>query len=169
VEVAPSTLASGRITQYTPARTRPFAEVKDKVRERVVAAQAAELARKDGMEKLAAWKANPAGANLPAAVAVSRLETQQQPQAVVETALRADPAALPAFAGVDLGEQGYAVVKVNKVLPREAPPQQAAAQEREQYTQAWASAESLAYYNLLKERFKVQIKAQPPADGLPTQ
>jgi len=163
VEIAPSTLVAGRIAQYTPARTIPFAEVKDQVRQRVVAARAAELARKDGMEKLAAWKANPAVANLPAAIALSRQETQKQPAPVVEAALRADPAALPAFAGVDLAEQGYAVVKVNKVLPREAQPEAVARQDRDQYVQAWGSAENLAYYNLLKERLKVQILASKPS------
>ena len=76
---------------------------------------------------------------------------------MVEAALRADPAALPGFAGVDLGEQGYAVVKVNKVLPREAQPDAVARQDRDQYVQAWGSAENLAYYNLLKDRLKVQI------------
>jgi peptidyl-prolyl cis-trans isomerase D len=162
VEIAPNTLASGRVTQYTPARALPFAEVKDKVRERVVAARAAELAKKDGAEKLAAWKANPASANLPAAVAVSRQETQQQPQAVVEAALRADPAALPAFAGVDLGEQGYAVVKVGKVVTREAPAADAVKLQSQQYAQWWSSAETLAYYNMLKDRFKVQIKIVKP-------
>jgi peptidyl-prolyl cis-trans isomerase D len=163
VEVAPNTLVSGRITQYTPARTLPFAEVKDKVRERVVAAKAAELAKKDGAEKLAAWKANPASANLPAAITLSRQETQQQPQAVIEAALRADPAKLPAFAGVDLGEQGYAVVKVDKVLPREAPAPDAAKLQSQQYAQWWSSAETLAYYNMLKDRFKVQINVPKPS------
>ena len=37
-----------------------------------------------------------------------------------------------------------------------------AKQERQQYGQWWASAENLAYYNLLKERFKVQIKVPKP-------
>jgi len=169
VEVAPSTLASGRIAQYTPARTLPFAEVKDKVRERVVAARAAELAKKEGMEKLAAWKATPASANLPAAITVSRQETQKQPSPVIEAALRADPSALPAFTGVDLGEQGYAVVKVNKVLPREMPPEAQAKQEQGQYAQAWGSAEALAYYNLLKERLKVEILAPKPTGMEPMQ
>ena len=163
VEIAPSTLVAGRVTQYTPARTVPFAEARDRVRERVVATRAAELAKKDGMEKLAAWKANPASADLPAAVTLSRQETQKQPAPVVEAALRADPTALPAFAGVELGEQGYAVVRVNKVLPREAPPEAVAKQDREQYVQAWGSAENLAYYNLLKERLKVQIMAPKPS------
>jgi peptidyl-prolyl cis-trans isomerase D len=163
VEIAPSTLVAGRVTQYTPARTLPLEEVKDRVRERIVSARAAELAKKEGMEKLAAWKASPAGAALPAPIAVSRQDSQKQPQAVVEAALKADPAALPALVGVDLGEQGYAVVKVNKVLPRDMPPEAVARQERDQYGQWWASAENLAYYNLLKERFKVKIVAPKPA------
>jgi peptidyl-prolyl cis-trans isomerase D len=166
VEVAPSTLVAGRIVQYTPARTLPFAEVKDRVRERVVAARAAEMAKKEGMEKLAGWKANAAAANLPPAITVSRQETQKQPGAIVEAALRADPAALPAFMGVDLGSEGYAVVKVNKVLARETPPDDVAKQDRAQYAQAWGSAENIAYYNLLKERLKVQILAPKPAGGL---
>jgi len=169
VEIAPNTLVAGRVTQYTPARTLPLAEVKERVRERLVAARAAELAKKEGMEKLAAWKANPAGAGLPAAIAVSRQETQKQPQAVVEAALRADPAALPVLAGVDLGDQGYAVVKVNKVLPREAPTEDVARQERQQYAQWWASAENLAYYNLLKERFKVEFQVRRPSEANQTQ
>jgi peptidyl-prolyl cis-trans isomerase D len=162
VEVAPSTLASGRVVRHTPARTLPFDEVKDRVRERVVAARSAELARKDGADKLAAWKANPGSASLSAPLAVSRQETQKQPMAVVEAALRADPSALPAWIGVDLGDQGYAVAKVNKVLPREEQPPEVAKQERQQYAQGWASAENAAYYNLLKERFKVQMKVAKP-------
>lgn len=162
IETASNQLVSGRITQYTPARTLPFADVKDKVRERLVAKRGAELAKKEGMEKLAAWKARPADAVLPAAVAVSREEAQKQPAAVVEAALRADPAALPALIGVDMGSQGYAVAMVNKVLVREAPTPDNAKREGAQYSQWWSSAESLAYYNALKERFKVQIKVDKP-------
>jgi peptidyl-prolyl cis-trans isomerase D len=165
VETAPSTLVAARVTKYMPAHTLPFAEVKGRARERIVAARAAELAKKEALEKLAAWKANPAAASasLPAAVAVSRQQTQQQPQAVIEAALRADPAALPAFAGVDLGEQGYAVVKVDKVLPREASPEETAKLQRQQYAQWLASAENLAYYDLLKDRFKAHILVAKPS------
>ncbi|MEO7392860.1 MAG: SurA N-terminal domain-containing protein, partial [Ramlibacter sp.] len=130
IEVAPNTLVSGRIAQYTPARTLPLDQVRGQVRDRVVAMRAAELAKKEGAAKVAAWKASPAAASLPAAVAVSRQESQQQPSAVIEAAMRADPSALPAFVGVDLGEQGYAVVKVNKILPREASADAVAKQER---------------------------------------
>lgn len=165
VEFGPSQMVSGRITQYTPARTRPFEEVKDQVRERVVAARAAELAKKEGEAKLAAWQAAPATAEMPAAAPLSRQDAGKQPPQVIEAALRADPAKLPALVGVDLGAEGYAVVKVNRVVARTAPAPQQAQQEREQYTRAWAAAESAAYYAMLKERFKVQIKAAKPKEG----
>ena len=33
----------------------------------------------------------------------------------------------------------------------------------QQYAQAWATAENLAYYNLLKERYKAQITVAKPS------
>lgn len=163
VEIGPNQMAAGRITQYSPARTRPFEEVKDQVRGQVVAAKAAELARKDGEAKLAAWKASPATAELPAAVPVSRTDAGQ-PRQVIEAALRADPAKFPALVGVDLGAEGYAVVKVNKLLPRDTVPPQQAQQEAGQYARAWGTAEAMAYYEVLKNRFKAQINVPRPKE-----
>lgn len=157
-------LVSGRITQHTPARALPLAEVKDRVRERLQQQRGAEMARKDGAEKLAAWKANPAAAAFPAAVVISREQAQQLPTETLKAALSADTMALPTLVGVDLGAQGYEVVKVLKVLPRAAPAAALAQQEQTQYTQWWTSAESLAYYNILKERFKADIKVPRPAE-----
>jgi len=166
LEIGPNQMVSGRITQYTPARTRPLEEVKAEVRERVVAARAAELARKEGEEKLAAWKADPAAATLPPPAPLSRQDAGRLPREVIDAALRADPASLPTLVGVNLGEQGYAIVKVDKVLPRETPSPQQAQQELDQYTRAWAGAEGQAYYNMLKERFKVKFNVPQPKDGL---
>ena len=166
IEIAPNQMVSGRVVQHQPARARPFEEVKAQVREQVVNAKAAELARKDGAAKLAAWKAAPASATLPGAESVSRMDKGRQPPEVVEAALRADPGQLPALVGVDLGANGYAVVKINRVLPREAPPPAQAQQEQQQYTRAWSAAEAQAYYELLKDRFKVQVLVEKPRDSL---
>jgi peptidyl-prolyl cis-trans isomerase D len=158
VELAPNVLAAARITSYSPARTLPLDEVKARVREQVVAQQAGERARSEGVAKLAEWKASPDAAKLPASIVVSRESKQAQPSVLVEAALRASTQTLPAWVGVDLGTSGYAVVKVEKVLPRGDAGTTAAAREREQYAQWWASAEGLAYYKLLKEKFKAEIK-----------
>ena len=163
VEVGPNQLVSARVTQHMPARKLPFAEVKAKVRERVVAAQAAALARKEGEVQLAAWKKDATGAALQPAVVVSRSKpTGDLPRAVVDAALKAPADPAPAWTGVDLGEQGYAVVKINKVLPRD-PAVADAARSQAQYAQAWAAAESQAYYAALKDRYKVQITGDAKA------
>ena len=161
VETGSSQLISGRIVQYTPARTLPLAEVKDRVRERVLAQQGAELAKKEGLAKLAAWQANAASATLPEAIVVSREQSQRLPSAVIEAALRADATKLPAWVGVDLGTQGYAVLRVNKVLERDIKTA-SVAQDRQQVTTWWTNAEALAYYESLKARFKVEFKVTKP-------
>jgi peptidyl-prolyl cis-trans isomerase D len=165
VEMGANQLAAARIVQYTPARTQAFADVKEQVRLKASAQRGMQDAKEKGLAQLAAWKAQPASANLAAAVMVSRLEGQL-PAPVVDAAMRADSATLPAWIGVDLGTQGYAVVRVNRVAPRDPPVAEAAKQEQAQYSQLWSSAEGLAYYNLLKERVKAQIKVPKPSKTL---
>lgn len=165
VEIGPNQLVSARIVSYTPARTLPLAEVKGQVLQQLVSRRAAELAKKDGQEKLAAWKADPAKAQLAAPVVVARDATANLPQPIIEAALRADPSQLPAFTGVDMGPGGYAVIKVAKELPRPAVPAEQAKGEAQQISRATAGAEAQAYYEWLKERFKVQITVAKPSAG----
>ena len=163
IEIGTSVLAAGRVTAYQPAMTLPLDKARDQVRAIYIAEKSAELARQEGQAKLTAWKAAPdAASGLTAALTVSRDRLQDQPRSVVDAALRANVDQLPAWTGVDLGAQGYAVVKINRVVPRDGVDDARARMEREQYLQSWASAEALAYYDLLKQRFKVQIKAPRP-------
>ena len=162
VEVGSNQLASGRVVSYAPARTLPLAEVRTSVRERLVAARAAELARKDGEARLAQWKSRPAQAESSPAVIVSRDQPQGLLPKVLDAALRADPAALPAQVGVDLGADGYAVLNVKRIVSHTAPDDAVAKQSRSQIVQLWVTAENQAYYEMLKERYKVRIIAPRP-------
>ncbi len=157
VEVAPNQLVAARVLQHQPARTLALAEVKDRVRAALVEQQAAALARKDGEARLAALRAGPAAEPLPVVVTISRAQSQGMPKPLLDAALRADPAKLPAVEGVDLGAQGYVLMRVMQVLPREVPP---GGEEplRAQYAQAWANAEADAYVAALKKRYKAEIK-----------
>jgi peptidyl-prolyl cis-trans isomerase D len=163
--VSPNQLASARITQYAPARVLPLADVRNEVRERLVNSRAAELAKKEGAAKLDAWKAQPDSAKLDGAVVVSRDQPQAISPLVLDKVMHADTTTLPAWIGVDLGSQGYTLVRVNKVMERTAPKEDQAKQERGQYGQWVASAESQAYYELLKNRYKAQIKVSKPVAG----
>ena len=163
IETAPNQLTAGRITQYQAAKTMALAEVRANVRERLVASRAAELAAQEGAATLAAWKAAPGSAAMPAAQVLSRDQAQNTPPQILNAALRADTSKLPVFVGVSMGAQGYAVVKVNQVVTRPASTEVAAKQDRAQYAQWWTAAESQAYYGLLKERFKANITVPRPA------
>jgi peptidyl-prolyl cis-trans isomerase D len=165
IEVGPNQLAAGRVTKYSAARTLPLAEVKDKVRAELIADRAAALAKAEGTAKLAVWEKDATGVSFGAPVTLSRIDMQSQPAPVVEGALRADTTKLPALVGVDLGTDGYAVVRVLKIVPRAAPTPEVAQQETAQMAQAMAGAESAAYYDLLKQRFKAKIEVPKPVEG----
>ena len=158
VEIAPNTMVSGRVLQYAAAHQLPLAEVKTRVRDRLATVQAAALARKLGEERLAALRAAPDTAMAEPVVQVSRAQPREVQSTVLDAVLKAPVATLPAFVGIDLGEQGYAVAKVSKVLGRD-PVADDASRGQTQYAQAWGDAESQAYYGALKSRFKVEIKA----------
>jgi peptidyl-prolyl cis-trans isomerase D len=154
IEVGPNQLAAAHVTGYQPTRTLPLAEVRERVRERVVATRAAELARKDGEAKLAQLKAAPT-TELPDKTTVSRQQRQDLPTTLVDAVLRADAGKLPASLGVDLGEAGYIVARIDAVLPRESLDE---GPSRAQYGQAWSGAETRAYLEALKQRYKAEVR-----------
>jgi peptidyl-prolyl cis-trans isomerase D len=164
VEVGPGQLVSARVVDYTPARTLPLAEVKDRVRERVATEQAAALARKNGQALLAKLKQGDDVA-LPETVVIGRASAQTLPRSAIDAVLGADAAKLPVPVGVDLGDQGFLVARIMQVLPRD--PALATEQTLQaQYAQAQANAEMQAYYTALKARFDAEIKTSAlAADG----
>ena len=162
IELGNNTLVSARIVNYRSAAVRPYADVKDEARIQFLLVQAQALAKAEGQARLNEWKAQPAQALLGNALVVSRDQAQGQPQALVDAALRADPAAMPVLVGVDLGAQGFALVRVNKVVAREEPNAQQQAQSREQFARLLGNAEASAYLAHLKSQFKVEIKVKKP-------
>jgi peptidyl-prolyl cis-trans isomerase D len=154
VETGASQMVSGRVVNHTKAHQVPLAEVKARVRDKVVQAQAAALARKLGEERLAVLTKAPATVLTEAPLVVSRAKAGELPRALVEAVLKAASGTLPAYVGVDLAEQGYAVAKLTKVLGRD-PVAADAARAQSSYAQTWGEAESQAYYEALKSRFKV--------------
>ena len=166
IEVAPNTLVSARVVKHQPAATLALTEVKDLVKRNLTQDKAAEMAKAQGEQKLANLKTSAEG--LPNAIVLSREKSQRQLPQVVEAVLKADPNKLPAVSGVDLGAQGYAVIRVTKVLPPEDN-QALMKQAQQQFTQLWGSAETLAYLAELKSLMKAEILiAKPSAEKAKT-
>jgi peptidyl-prolyl cis-trans isomerase D len=167
IEVAPSTLVSARVVKHQAAATLPLADVKELVKRALTQEKAAELAKAQGEQRLASLKAKTGSDTLPNAIVISRENTQRQLPQVVDAALRADPNNLPSVNGVDLGAQGFAVVRVTKVLPPEPENKALMAQAQQQYTQLWGNAETQAYIAQLKTMLKAEILVPKPSVSKP--
>ena len=159
VELGSGRLAAARIVRYAPAATQPFEQVKDAVRARWVSQRAVELAQAQGEQSLAAWKGGAAPSGLGESRTISRVAALGLSPEAINAVMSASAQALPAWVGVKLPNQGYLAIQVEQVLPAEGLGQ---AQDQ-QYAQAWTAAESKAYVESLKSRFKAQILAPAPA------
>ena len=167
IDIGGSRLVAARVTAHQPARTRDLAEVKARVQALLTAQKATALAASTGQEALTKWRdgsaAPVANVKLGQPVSVSRDQASEVSPNLIAAALRVDAKQLPAWTTVDQGLQGFAVIKVNAVERRPAPEATQAAQEVQQFTQAWSSAELNAYLASLKVRFNAKILVPKPS------
>ncbi len=163
VQIGVDQLVAGRIVSYTPAQTIPYQEAKEKAKALLTERLSISTARAEGLAKLAQLTVDPAATptQLSAPIIVSRDALAEQSPKLVDTVLRASTAKLPLWLGVDLGEGGYRVVLLKKVIDDKVE-HSPTVQNRDQYLQIWLAAEAASYYEYLKEKFKVQIKVNKP-------
>lgn len=162
IELGANRLVAARIVQHSPARTQPLDEVKAVVQERFIASKAAELARADGEAQLKAAQGGQVPAGLSSEITVSREQPGNLSPQMMNALLSAPVGQLPAWTGVDVGQSGYVLMQISQVLPRSEVDAQRQVAERAQVKQWLAAAESAAYYETLKQRFKVKILAPQP-------
>ncbi|MFM0286815.1 SurA N-terminal domain-containing protein [Paraburkholderia megapolitana] len=156
IDTGSSTLIAAHVTDYKPAAVPALAAIKDAVSKKVIAMQSADLARKDGAAKLAELEKSKSTAGFSSALKVSRNDAQGVPPAALSAIYKVDAQKLPAYVGVDLGDAGYAIYRVNAVLPGTPVdgPRLAAAQQ--QIGQVDAQSEVEAYIEAVKARSKVK-------------
>lgn len=156
IEVAPNKLVSARIVKYYPQAKPPFEQIEGEVRARWIQRESVSAARKDAEQKLAAWSKDASASQLPASVQMSRRLVFSQPPAVLDAVLRIPEKQLPAWKVVDAGADGFALIKVNKVLPLQIVPEEEKATQA-QFGNYWAKAEADAYLQALRREYKVKI------------
>ena len=159
IQVGPTTLVAARAAEYRPATVKKLADVREQVKAKVIAEQAAALAKKAGEEKLAAVKQSNSADGFGAAQTVSRQQAQGTPVPALTAILRADATKLPTTIGVDLGAQGYALYRINKMLPPANVDEARRTADAQQLAQAAGQTEFNAYYEALKARAKVKINS----------
>ena len=157
IDVGNNTLIAAHVNDFKSAATPPLASIKDAVKAKYVAEQAAELARKDGEAKLAELQKSKSTAGFGAEQKISRTDAQGVSPLALSAIFKADETKLPGYVGVDLGNDGYAIYRINAVVPP-APidPARLAAAQR-QLAQVDAQTQMEAYVASLRKRSSVKL------------
>ena len=162
IEVGPNKLISARVVKYHPSARPAFEAVQAQVKDRWVAAESVKAAQADAAQKLALWQKSPAESKLPDAVQMSRRLAFGQPAAVLDAVMRVPEKDLPAWKVVDLGAEGSALIKVNKILPPVMSPEELRETQR-QFGAFIGKAEAAAYAEALKREYKLSYTPKAPA------
>ncbi|ACB64321.1 PpiC-type peptidyl-prolyl cis-trans isomerase [Burkholderia ambifaria MC40-6] len=165
IDVGNNTLISARVTDYKPAAVPALDTIKDAVRQKVVAEQATELAKKDGAAKLAELQKSKSADGFTPVQKVSRMQSQGLTPAALSAVYKVDAKTLPAYVGVDLGADGYAIYRVNAVIPGTAVDPQQLAAAQHQMAQVEAQSEGEAYLAALRDRSKVKLYGTTPSQS----
>jgi len=156
IEIGPSTLISAHVTHYQAAAVPPLDTIKAQVQQKYVAEQAAKQARDAGAAQLAVLQKTPSTSGFSPMLKVSRTDAQGVPGNALQAIFKVDGQHLPQYVGIDLGDAGYAIYRVNAIDQSAAvdPSKLAAAQQ--QIAQIDAQSELTAYYASLKARSKIK-------------
>lgn len=158
IEVSPGVVVAARVAEHQPATQRPLQEVKPDVERRLARREAAALAHKEGAAKLAALvKDGDAALRWSAAKAVSRRDPQGLAPAALRRIMAANAAKLPAYVGVERGDQGYALYRISRVIAAEARTEQQNAEELARIDRQVGAEQLDAYLASLRARAKVEI------------
>ena len=160
VEVVPGALVSARVLEHKPAALQPLEVVKGDIEKRLVRDEAFKLATRDGEDKLARLaKGEAVALNWSPARNVSRTAAQGLPADSLRAVFKADTGKLPAYAGVPVPGNGYALYRISSVkgvgeVGKDDPLGRALAQ---QYARLVAEEEFSAWMSTLKEKYPVEI------------
>jgi len=148
--------------KYYAAAKPAFETVQGQVKERWVAAESVKAAHADAQSKLALWQKTPVDSKLPSSVPMSRRLAFNQPPAVLDAVMREAEKDLPAWRVVDLGAEGSALVKINKILPTLMSPEETL-EAQKQFGGFIGKAEAFAYAEALKREYKLSYTLHAPA------
>jgi len=158
IEVAPSTLVAARVVEHQPAAQRKFEEVKDQIADMLRRREAVQLAEKEGQAKLEQLrKGEEASVTWGAPKMVSRRSAQGLPAEILRQVVAADASKLPTYIGVAVPDQGYAIIRITKVVEGQAPADEKQVEARATAAQGAADYES--YIATLKGRASISVNS----------
>ena len=159
IEIAPNTLLAARVTEYEAATTKPFDTVKADIEKFLKAQEAQTQAMAAGQKHLdelnkgeedkLAWAEQKN---------VSRMQAGhlQLPPTVLQAIFKANVQKLPAYIGVNVGDD-YALYKITQISQPEEVDEQQLEMLRNEYAAITARENLSAYLSDLRSRYKIDI------------
>jgi peptidyl-prolyl cis-trans isomerase D len=116
VEVAPNTLVSARVVEYQPASVRPVAEVSAGIQKKLQYQRAMDLIAKQGAEALGHLQhGEQANIAWQPVQTISRAQHTGLDAELTHLVFQVNAAKLPAYVGMPLEQNGFALVRVDAV------------------------------------------------------
>ncbi|HJQ62273.1 MAG TPA: peptidylprolyl isomerase, partial [Burkholderiales bacterium] len=161
VEVGPGVLVAARLLEHKPAAMQPFAEVAAAIEKKLTLQRAAQLAAQEGRQQVEKLKqGGEAEMKWGAAQLVGRAEAKGYSEAVLRQAFRVDTAKLPAYAGIDMPNGGYTLIRISRVVEPEKIDPERRKQVAEALRQLRGQEAMLAYVESLKQKNAVRISKE---------
>lgn len=157
IEIGQNTLLAARIADYRPVARQPFDSVAGSIETLLKRQEAQALARQEGEALLAKLRQGEDKLAWGAPKLVSRMDARQLPPQAASAVQRMDAGKLPAYTGVELPGNAYALIRLNRV---EAGQKLDDAQQKAMLGQLGRIAmqeDTQAYLAALRARYKVEI------------
>lgn len=162
IDLGHNTLLVLRVTAYQPAHTQVFNEVKDQIKNDIIAAEGAKITAKRGQEQVAALQAGKMGATL--AWGQSQTVSRRAPGAIPYKDMRAIFAVngnkLPGFTGIARDDGEYVIYRVEKKTALPAPTGDERKQLNTLLTQINTNAQIDSYLKYLMKKYPVTTRRQ---------
>ncbi len=129
--------------------------------------EAVKLAEKAGKAKLEALRSKDDATGFGDAKTVSRMKAEGFNNAALAAVMKADASRLPAYAGVDLGQNGYGIFRITKVIQPTNLDAARREAEQQQIANALSQQEMLAYLEVLKKKAKAEILKPVGSENTP--
>lgn len=168
VDIGNNQVVTARVVELLPAQVLPLDQVQEQVKTLLIEQESAKLARQAGEEALKAWQTDVDNMADSEALLVSRQQPQGLSAKDVDAVLTLPADKLPQVLGFAQADGGYLVTNIRSIAPLFAKTTDAEQKAllnkayNSQIGQMLAAAETEAYYEVLKQSLKVQIRAPRP-------
>jgi peptidyl-prolyl cis-trans isomerase D len=157
IEVTPNNLISARVADYKAQTTKPFADVKKNIEDYLKFESAKKTVAKEGETVLKSLADTSRKIDWQPSVLVDRKNTKDFSDAVINHAYKMPTDKLPSYSGFMDGNNGYIIVKVNKVaFPNDSNEENKKAFASD-YTEALSAEYLSAYLKGLKAKASVSV------------